>query len=181
MILVLTFVRLTVWHFHHRFFVFVCCVSVPELFHSLLIQDLKHLSMSAKFHLDVNQSRKTNHRQKYRWKGHCARDWVSLCFLHNTVLRSFQNYPVDAGIWYTESETCAFKIKGRQKHDACDDTGANPCLTVSSGFSLRHWISFNFNFYANVWFLYFGWRVGWARKRYYDIWNRSGFCCENTM
>ena len=56
MVLILTIVRLTVWNCHHRLFVFVCSVSVLELFFSLLMQDLKHLSMNVKFHLDVNQS-----------------------------------------------------------------------------------------------------------------------------
>ena len=66
MVLILTIVRLTVWNCHHRLFVFVCSVSVLELFFSLLMQDLKHLSMNVKFHLDVNQSGKANNRQNYR-------------------------------------------------------------------------------------------------------------------
>ena len=85
--LILTFVRLTVWNFHHRLFVFICSVSVLELFFSLLIQDFKHLSMNVKFHLDVNQSWKANNRQKYRWNHHRVRDWTSLSFLHHSVLR----------------------------------------------------------------------------------------------
>ena len=84
----LTFLCVTVWHFHHRFFVFVCCVSVLELFFSLLIQDLKHVSLNMKFHLDVNQSREANNRQKYWWKHHRARDWTSLWYLHNTMYAS---------------------------------------------------------------------------------------------
>ena len=114
----LTFLYVTVWHFRHRFFVFVCCGFVLELFLSLLIQDLKHLSMNMKFDLDVNQSREANSKQKYRWQHRRAWYWTSLWYLHDSTMypsqRLYKLSSWNIKLFDIENATSTFVIGSRR-------------------------------------------------------------------